>query len=297
MPTGFLQPADLESLLTVRWAIFGRNGRGKTTFLRSIPPDLVFIYVTVGHERGLRAVADKLWIPAAGKKRPPDRNLIPYVLNRFNDLQQLLDTVDSLIDRGIIHGMAWDTLSRVQDLAIGKIMNYEPNEPGTERQYIDRIPKTPRGYDHWDQVGALTLEWTRYFNRRPIHQIYLLQEQDREVKYDENVQTVTRLTPACYRGLYDDMEMIGRLYVEVAGREVEGDVAAVTADEIIKDGKGDQHHREINPDAVETRKLFIGQHDRYMCKGDTARLGRVIDDPTWAKLTAPAQAALPASSN
>lgn len=284
IPSGFLKAEDLASLMTVRWGIFGRNGRGKTWFLRSLPDNLVWLYVTVGHERGLRTVSDKLWIP--GTKRQPGKNLIPYVLNRFNDLQALLETVDTMVDKGLLQGMAWDTVSRVQDLAIGKVMNYEPTKPGSEKEYIDRIPKTPKGYDHWDQVGALTLEWLRYFNRRPLHQIWLMQEQDREVKYDENVQTVTRLTPGCYRGLYDDLELIGRLYVEVGGHEVEGEVteAPVSMDALLKEGGVDKYKQDIDPDATETRKLFIGAHDRYLCKGNTAVLGRVISEPTWDKL-------------
>jgi hypothetical protein len=289
VPSGFLKADDLQSLMTVRWAIFARNGRGKTWFLRSIPEELVFLYVTVGHERGIRTVADRL--RTTTNKRG---NLIPYVINRFNDLQPLLETVDLLIDKGHIQGMAWDTLSRVQDLAIGKVMNYEPTQPGSEKDYIDRIPKTPRGYDNWDQVGALTAEWMRYFNRRPIHQIYLLQEQDREVKFDENVQTIVRLTPAAYRGLYDDMEMVGRLYVEVGGQEIEGDIkngteaaAPVTADALMQEGKVDKYKKDIDPDAPEVRKLFIGAHDRYWTKGPATQLGRVVTDPTWAKLYIP----------
>jgi hypothetical protein len=287
IPSGFLKAEDLASLMTARWCIFARNGRGKTWFLRSIPPNLRFLYVTVGHERGIRAVAHMLRTQANQKG-----NLIPYVINRFNDLQKLLETVDQMIEKGWIDGMAWDTLSRVQDLAIGKIMSYEPTQPGSEKDYVDRIPKTPKGYDSWDQVGALTIEWVRYFNRRPIHQIYLLQEQDREVKYDENVQTITRLTPGAYRGLYDDMELVGRLYVEVGGQEFEGQMdesgiavpKPVTAEALISEGKEDKFKRDIDPNAREVRKLFIGAHDRYWTKGNTAVLGRVISDPTWDKL-------------
>jgi hypothetical protein len=39
--------------------------------------------------------------------------------------------------------------------------------------------------------------------------------------------------------------------------------------------------------AHEVRKLFIGQHERYLAKGPTHVLGRIVRDPTWQKLTDP----------
>jgi hypothetical protein len=292
--SGFLSVESLASMEKARWAIYGRNGRGKTWFLRSIPTNLTFLYVTVGAERGIRPL-----LPYLRTRDNPKGHLVPYVLNRWADLLGLLDVTDRLSAQGKIDGMAWDTWSRIQDLAIGKIMNYEPLTPGDERAYVDRIPKTPRGYDAWDQVGALVAEWMRYFNRRPLHQVYLLQEQDREVKWDENVQTITRLTPSAYRALYDDMELIGRLYVDVGGQEVEGDAGDPATAAILTAAteEPDKYHRLIDPDAKEVRKLFIGAHDRYWTKGNTAVLGRVIEDPTWDKLAVSLKPDVPTSVN
>jgi len=180
----------------------------------------------------------------------------------------------------------WDTWSRVQDLAVGKVTGYEPSDPAKLAQYIDRIPKSPANWQGWGQVGALCSEWQRNFNLLPINILYLLQEQDRRREVEDDVKTGPRLTPEALKGIRDSLEILGRLYV---------DLAAPDPTAAPKDGEplpptswtaGPQGDA-IDPNLREIRRLFIGQHERYIAKGPTHILGRVIDNPTWDKIVPP----------
>jgi hypothetical protein len=54
-----------------------------------------------------------------------------------------------------IKALVWSTWSRVQDLALGYVCGYEPSDPAKLRAYIERIPKSPNGWQGWNQIGAL----------------------------------------------------------------------------------------------------------------------------------------------
>jgi hypothetical protein len=179
--------------------------------------------------------------------------------------------------------VAWDTWSRVQDLAVGKICNYEPTDPKKLTAYIDKIPRSPNGWAAWGQVGALCSEWQRNFNLLPIHMVYLLQEQDRRREVEDDVKTGPRLTPEALKGIRDSVEILGRLYVDLEA-PLQKTEEAPPIPNLAAPPQGGDH---IDPDAREVRRLFIGQHERYIAKGPTHILGRVITDPTWDKIVPP----------
>lgn len=283
MPLQILTPDNIPALTKFRGGIFGRNGSGKTTFCSTIPEvDEVGI-----RHRVLVASVDI-------------ENIRPYTkhkhyrvvkLSHWNDLLDLYEMVgESLGTKAPVTDLPFDTWSRMQDLAIGKVTGYNPADPDKLRQYIERIPKRPQGWDGWGQVGALMNEWMANFNRLPVHVYYLVQENDRENRTDNYTETGPRLTPEATRGLRDALEVIGRMYVvtDDDSPEVSTNGKADDLDvEAAKKGGVDSKHRAINPDATEERRLFIGQHERYQTKGPTHILGRVIVNPTWTNTVLP----------
>jgi hypothetical protein len=116
-----------------------------------------------------------------------------------------------------------------------------------------------------------------------VHILYLMQENDREARFGEEgeVQTGPRLTPSALQGIRDSVEILGRLYVEVSTASGDGDDDSPP---IIDLNEG---RTRIPEAAREVRKLFIGQHERYLAKGPTHILGRIVRDPTWDRLTDP----------
>jgi len=266
-------PSDqIQALTHVRMGIYGPNGSGKTTFASTIPDTERVLFVSVDDEN-IRPISRL-------------KHFRVVKLRRWNDLLTIYQAINQ--PQNPITTLVWDTWSRVQDLAIGKICGYEPSDPNKLSQYIDRIPKTPSGWPQWGQVGALCSEWQRNFNLLPIHIVYLLQEQDRRAEVagepTGDVKTGPRLTPAALLGIRDSLEILGRLYVDLTGPETRNDQEASTVP--IPFLAGPQTDR-IDPNLKEVRRLFIGQHDRYIAKGPTAILGRVIDNPTWDKIVPP----------
>jgi hypothetical protein len=220
-----------------------------------------------------------------------DENVRPYMdkpnikvakIRKWTDVMDVYDIVAN--PKSGIQVLAWDTWSRIQDLALGHVVGYEPSDPAKLRAYIDRIPKAVQGWTGWGQIGSLCSEWQRNFNLLPVHIIYLMQEQDREQRYGEegDIQTGPRLTPYALMGIRDSVEILGRLYVEVS---TSSDDVADDAPPVIDLNEGSK--ARIPEAAHEIRKLFIGQHDRFIAKGPTDVLGRIVRDPTWHKLTDP----------
>lgn len=280
MPLHLVREADLVALTKIRLGIIAKNGVGKTTFVSTIPPEERVFFNSVDVEN-IRAVA----------------HLKHFSINklvRWNDLLDVYETtLANLAKPKPPTVLVFDTWSRMQDLAIGKVTGYQPADPEMLRKYIDAIPKSVRGWEGWGQVGSLMVEWMSNFNRLPIHIIYLMQENDRENKFDEVLETGPRLTPVGATGIKDALEIIGRMYVEVGGHEI--DVSgnnSVSEEDAAKIVGGLTKSpailsRQIDPDAVEVRKLFIGQHDRYFAKGPTHLLGRVVSNPTWQNVVVP----------
>jgi hypothetical protein len=264
-------PSDqIIALIRARLAIYGPNGAGKTTLASTIPESERVLFVSVDDEN-IRPVAHL-------------KHFRVVKVRRWNDLLIIYQALANPSNR--ITTVVWDTWSRIQDLAVGKICGYEPSDPSKLSQYIDRIPKSPGGWPQWGQVGALCSEWQRNFNLLPIHMLYLLQEQDRRREVEDDVKTGPRLTPEALKGIRDSVEILGRLYVDLAAPDPmakvkEGD--PLPPPPILAGPQPDG----IDPNVREIRRLFIGQHDRYIAKGPTHVLGRVIDNPTWDKIVPP----------
>lgn len=266
MPIQILRPEDIPAISHARAGIVAQNGVGKTFWAATIPEmdtrgqQHRVLYASVDIEN-LRAVL-------------AHKHYRPVKLNLWNDLLDLYDlVVQSLAGKNPVTDLVFDTWSRMQDLAVGKVTGYNPTDPDKLREYIDRIPKRPEGWNGWGQVGSLMNEWMANFNRLPVSTYWLLQEMNREERYDETLDTGPRLTPEAARGIKDALEIIGRMYVELEGEEV------VQIENLTE--APDTHNRRINEDAKEVRKLLVGKHERYFAKGPTHLLGRVITNPTW----------------
>ena len=257
-------PSDqIQALTHVRMGIYGPNGAGKTTFASTIPETERVLYVSVDDEN-IRPVI----------------HLKHFRVVKVRRWDHLLVIYQGLVNQKGITAVVWDTWSRIQDLAVGKVTGYEPSDPAKLTQYINSIPKSPSNWQGWGQVGALCSEWQRNFNMLPLHMLYLLQEQDRRREVEQDVYTAPRLTPEALKGIRDSLEILGRLYVDLGSPETE----KKEGETFSLDGPGADR---IDPNVKETRRLFIGQHERYIAKGPTHILGRVIDDPTWPKVVDP----------
>lgn len=270
MPLEVLKPQEITALTHLRAGIYGRNGTGKSTLGASITGMNVLVV----------SVDDENIRPYIGKP-----NIRIAKIRRWRDVMDVYDIVSN--PKANIQALVWDTWSRIQDLALGHVCAYEPADPQKLRDYIDRIPKNPDGWKGWGQIGALCSEWQRNFNVLPVHGLYLMQEQDREQRNDDTttMQTGPRLTPYALSGIRDSVEILGRLYVEVETAPTEGEQPEVPVFDLSElDGKRSSY---IPENAREVRKLFIGQHDRFIAKGPTHVLGRIVRDPTWQKLTEP----------
>lgn len=267
MPLTILQPKDILALDHVRMGVYGRNGTGKSTLASTIGVNTLVVSVD---DENVRPYMDK-------------PNIRVAKIRRWTDVMDVYDVVSS--PKSGIQALVWDTWSRIQDLALGYVCGYEPSDPAKLRAYIERIPKSPGGWQGWNQIGALCSEWQRNFNLLPVHALYLMQENDRENRMGEEVVGITtgpRLTPYALQGIRDSVEILGRLYVDVDTSKEDAEEDAPLLIEL----EGDKSN-VIPESAREVRKLFIGQHDRYIAKGPTHVLGRIVRDPTWPSLTEP----------
>ena len=264
----YIPPDKIASLTHVRMGIYGPNGAGKTTLASTIPDTERVLFVSVDDEN-IRPVAHL-------------KHFRVLKLRKWNDIL--------MIYQALAHGdskittLVWDTWSRVQDLAVGKVTGYEPADTSKLSQYINSIPRSPNGWAGWGQVGALCSEWQRNFNMLPMHVIYLLQEQDR--RDQEDVKTGPRLTPEALKGIRDSLELLGRLYVDLEAPGTNGSSGEPPPLNLLDSPQTDR----IDPNVREIRRLFIGQHERYIAKGPTHILGRVIDNPSWARIVRPLMA-------
>lgn len=271
-------PDRITSLTHVRLGIYGPNGAGKTTFASTIPSTERVLLCSVDDEN-IRPVAHL-------------KHFKVVKVRRWNDLLTIYQALSHA--KNPFSVCVWDTWSRIQDLAVGKVCNYEPTDPAKLTSYINSIPKNPHDWRGWGQVGALCSEWQRNFNMLPMHMVYLLQEQDRRREVEEDIKTGPRLTPEALKGIRDSLEILGRLYVDLQAPDAprNGTATDEPLPPALPDllGPLDAHKERIDANVKEVRRLFIGQHDRYIAKGPTHLLGRVITDPSWDKVVPPLMA-------
>jgi hypothetical protein len=263
-------PADrMQALTHVRLGVYGPNGAGKTTFASTMPNTERVLYVSVDDEN-LRPISTL-------------KHYRALKIRDWSHIWVIYDWLRAQAGRGTVTTLVWDTWSRVQDLAVGQVCNYHPSDPARLSKYVDSIPKNPHDWRGWGQVGALCSEWQRNFNMLPVNIVYLMQEQDRRSEQEGQTRTGPRLTPEALKGIRDSLEVLGRLYVDLAPGDPtqlpeEGMPPAL---DLLDPGD------RIDPNAREIRRLFIGQHDRYIAKGPTHILGRVVTNPTWDTVVAP----------
>lgn len=281
MPLEIAAPEAVVSASYARWAIYGLNGTGKTTFLSSIPRSVGPVLVA---SVGVENVKPLLGHP----------HIQVVKIREWADLFELISNLrKGLEDPRVRSGekpfwkvLAFDTWTRLQGVAAKSIAGWKPP---TDIQDLQRVlmqaPKTPRGFEAWQQIGELSNQWIDYFEQLPIHLVFLFQEELRTPTAgagEKAIQTGPTkigpmLTPAAVSGVMNSTELVGRLYVEIDGEEVDLDEDGLT---------WRAAGRRINPAAKEVRRLLIGQHHLYRTKGPTARLGYVVTDPTWEKLAA-----------
>lgn len=287
-----LHVASAEDLVTGqfgRWGIYGKNGRGKTFFARSVPPEFPTLVVSCDLEnvKPLRGLA----------------HVKVVKITRWSDLGKVLGMLQRglLLPNGepdpkILSGerkyfrlVIFDTWTRVQALAVNKIVGYERVSPQDAIKFIETAPRTPKGYDAWQQIGALTGEWMRYFEELPIHCLFLFQEGTRKVLSDDRTtieEVGPMLTPLALTHAKDTLELIGRLYVTL-GRPGTPEEAIEEEELIDLSGNITDNPASdpwMNPHAQEVRNLFIGQHPYFFAKGPTHKLGRIVTDPKFGDL-------------
>lgn len=275
MPLTILKPDDVATAGLARWGIYGLNGSGKTSFIATIPPNIPTLVASADDEN-----VD----PLLGLK-----HLRVTKLSRWEDMADLLDFVDTGLASGkpFFKCLVFDTWTRIQALAVNKLVGYDLIQPGQEVKYISRMPTLPKGWDAWQQAGALAGEWMRYFQRRRIHLIFLFQEQKREPKEHtmDIVEVGPALTPTALVHAKDTLKIIGRLYVApqagTNGEQKEGDDLNLVLTDSLSSPAA---LRRVDPNRQEQRMLLIGKHDLYFTKGDSRRLGYVVPEPTWGKL-------------
>jgi hypothetical protein len=284
-----MDPDNIVSGKFGRWGIYGENGVGKTFVARSIPPNL------------------PTWVISADQENIKPLKGIPHIkatkINHWNDLGSILQVLHAglLLPNGqpnpdVLSGkkpffrvIMFDTWTRIQSLAVNKVIGYERLTPQQAMKFLEVGPKTPRGWEPWQQVGALAGEWMRYFEELPIHVLFLFQEGTRE-GVDENFQKVSKigpdLTPSALRHAKDTLEVIGRLYVTLGQDESQDESAQEEKPidlEAVLSG-APQASPWMDPAAREVRNLLIGKHPNYFAKGPTHKLGRIIPDFTFQHL-------------
>ena len=261
-------PEDVASSGLARWMFFGLNGAGKTTLLSTIPPEVPTLVISADEEN-----VDIL----RGMKHIKVIKITRW--SQLGEVYQMLLT--KLADPDVVSGkkrffkcVAFDTWTRIQALARNKIVGYEPIDGGAEAlKYIDRAPTLPKGFENWQQIGALAGEWMRNFCRLPIHAIFLAQEEKLDPKSEnDDVRVQMALTKWAVTEAMTALKLVGRLYVSL--EDSEGNVLDALDDKF-----------QIREDVREVRKLLVGSHPIYKTKGDTQRLGYVVREPTWDKLS------------
>lgn len=251
-----------------RWAIYGQNGRGKTTLIGSIPADRGPWLVVSSDRENVG--------PLKGKD-----HLMVVKPEDWEDLDDILRIAREGAKAGKLAGMVFDTWTRWQAHAFNHILGYTAVDPNNDEQiaaFMLAGPKLPKNYDQWQQGGTLLAHWLDFFTALPLHTIFLCQEETLQPRLEQDILiTQPLLRREAVNRLFESLSMVGRLYVELD----DGKSGAISLDDV-----SDGVHRAINPNATEVRRLLIGYHPRYRTKGDTETLGYVVTEPTWEKLAA-----------
>lgn len=305
-----IQPAEqIRTSKYARWGISGQNGTGKTKFLSTIPSDLLTLVVSADDEntqplmgRPHIAVAKiEVWEDVADilsmLQNPSGTPLFRTFLREIAATPEGKELAQKrLADPDVKAGKApfwqvigFDTWTRMQALAMNMIVGYKMIRPGDEAKYISKAPPALRGFDGWRQVGELAGEWMRYFQRQPIHTIFLMQEARRDSKFeDEPAMIAPALTPVALAHAKDTLSLIGRLYVVTQPADSPGQNGAASTEATaaleLDLSATKENPLVIRENVKEVRKLLVGKHEQYFTKGDSATLGYVVTDPTWSKL-------------
>lgn len=258
MAIKILRPEEIASAGLARLGIYAENGVGKTTFLSSIPQSVKTLVVSADQENIKPLVS------------------LPHIravkISQWDDLDDIYRVLAS--DKNPFQCVAFDTWTRMQGLALNKVArgNFNIEQAGN---FLKSPPPMGKGYDVWEKVGALAGDGMRMFLALPVHAVFLFQEDTRNLgKLEDLIQTGPALTPAALRVAREALEIVGRMYVVDEGKEA-GEVDLTSGDDI----------RAINPNRVDKRMLLIGKHDRFFSKGPTHKLGYVVENPTWEKLS------------
>lgn len=252
---------DVVSAALARWGFYGLNGAGKSTLLASVKVPGIVVSADTENVKPYRG----------------NKHIQVVKVEEWEDLDDVLAVVRNMATvaqkNGVTPFVGFDTWTRMQGLVLNFLAGYPMVEPGKEADYMTRIPKLggQRGQDSrnlYQQAGALLSEWMSYFNRLPVHALFLFQEMTRRPEYDNDIiETSPALTPSALARAMDSLELVGRLYVETS-----------QGDGLVEDS------REIRTDATEVRRLLIGKHPRYRTKGPTHVLGYTLENPTWDSL-------------
>lgn len=290
MSLRIVSPEEVAVANRARWGFYGLHGSGKTTFLSTIPWRLLVI-----------SADDENVKPLFGH-----RNIKVAKVNKWEDMAAVLQYLhNGLADpevksgkKPFFEGIAFDTMSRLQELAANMIVKYDPEAALSDlATYVKVAPRLPKGYDPWQQVGALAGEWLRYFERLPLHVIVMFQEQKREPKegsvLSEPIIGPAMTPEALYKHIMPTLEIVGRLYVDTKakpeGATLEGDGSDSTESGALSLDDSDLDDKPASPLAInrnveETRYLLLGKRPPFLTKGPTHRLGYVVENPTWDKL-------------
>lgn len=249
-----------------RWGVFGREGTGKSTFLAST-------CMCEHPDEALRCPPSEclktLVLSASIENKKPylrKPHINVQLIDKWDDLDRYYRAVKAKPEAFQVLG--FDTWTRMQALAALKTTRGNAAVEQVE-QWLLTPPSRPANFSQWEQVGSLAAYGIQQFCQLPIHLIFLFQEEVSRPKTELDILEIgPQLTPAALRQVRTDLELIGRLYVDLEVDAMEGD-----------GGK-----RVVREEAHEVRKLLIGKQDGFTTKGPTHALGRVIVNPTWAAL-------------
>lgn len=276
MPLEFKKAKDVVNRKYARWGIYGNNGVGKTTFLSTIPADLPLLVVNTAVEN-IKPVADLDHVTVTSMFYWDE---MQELFLKLRGILTVRDSSNRLVPNpDIVSGekkffrvVAFDTLTRLAALAAKKILGQDNISPEDAYKLMTALHEQKgRNFEFFNSLAGMVGEVVRNFEQLPIHIVWLFQERNREPEFEHSSPTVTGpdLTPAAVAQVKESVELLGRLYVTLNEEK----------DLLGKDGS-----YRINASATETRRLLIGQHDRYMAKGPTHILGYTVENPSWDKL-------------
>lgn len=274
-----VRPDDLSTAQFLRAGVFGINGSGKSSLAASA--------ARAGH----RVLVASVGVENTKPYRGYGGRIYTRKVRTWDDLFPLIKMLDTGLNHPDVRSgdsqffdfLVFDTWTRMQGSAAKKIAGWDPpadiNALGKK---LMQAPKTPRGFEAWQQIGELSNQWIGYFMDLPMHILWLFQEETRTPTTGQGERAIQTgptkigpmLTPSAIIGVRDSLEMLGRLYDPDI--EPEDDPLGENSFGVIK--------REINPDRKEERRLLVGQHPLYLTKGPTHSLGYTVRNPTIKKL-------------